>query len=280
MTIQEALLHGRRELSFSPSPALEARLLLQHVLGSNHGYLIAHGQQLLTPAQEARFRQLLLRAKAQEPIPYLIGRAPFYGLNFVVAPAVLIPRPETELLLETAVAWASCAGRSNPHIVDVGTGSGCVAILLARLLPGARIEATDISAAALEIAQTNARHHQVNERIQYYQGDLLEPVTGRPDLVVANLPYIADDEWAVVDDAVKWYEPGVALQGGPDGLDLIRRLLAQASEKLNTGGAIMLEIGWHQGPAVCHLAHTHFPFARVDLLADFAGRDRVITISY
>jgi release factor glutamine methyltransferase len=280
MIIREALIHGRRQLSFSPSPALDARLLLQHVLGSDHSYLIIHEQQSLTPDQEAHFRELLHRAAGQEPIPYLIGQAPFYGLDFAVSPAVLIPRPETELLLETAVQWATQAGRPNPHIVDVGTGSGCLVILLARQLPEAKVEATDISAAALEIARANAQRYQLETRIHFHQGHLLEPVIGRPDLVVANLPYIADDEWTVVDDAVKWYEPGVALRGGPDGLDLIRQLLAQAAGKVNTGGAIMLEIGWHQGRAACRLAQSYFPLAQVELLPDFAGRDRVVRVSY
>ncbi|MCI0396289.1 MAG: peptide chain release factor N(5)-glutamine methyltransferase [Chloroflexi bacterium] len=276
MTIQEALAFGRQQLTASPSPALDARLLLEHVLQVEHAYLVAHGDDPLTAAQEQDYRTLVDRAARRKPIPYLVGQAPFYGLAFAVSPAVLIPRPETELLLEAALGWAR--QRAAVYIVDVGTGSGCIAISLARQLPAARIEATDISPSALKMARRNAQTHGVAGRILFHHGELLEPVAGRPDLIVANLPYVTDHEWTELDDGVKWYEPDVALRGGPDGLDVIRQLLGQAQSRLAGGGAIFLEIGWQQGPAMDQLAQSHFPSARVTITPDYAGHDRIVGI--
>ena len=275
MTIQEALAFGRSHLHTSPTPDLDARLLLQHVLQVDHSVLIAHGEAPLTAAQEIQYRQLVERAQRHEPIPYLTGSAPFCGLDFSVSPAVLIPRPETEQLVEAALAWARL--RQPLTVVDVGTGSGCIAVCLALHLPRAHVEATDISADALAIARGNAGRY-VPGRIHFHHGHLLEPVSLSPDLIVANLPYVTDAEWTMLDDGVKWYEPTVALQGGADGLDLIRQLLHQAKPKLNPGGAIFLEIGWQQGPAAQHLAQTYFPEAQVDVFPDFAGHDRLVVI--
>ena len=280
MSIQQALVDGRRQLAGSPSPALDARLLLQHVLQRSHSYLIAHSDNLLTNSQLDSYHSLLKRAAGREPIPYLIGSAPFTGRDFVVSPAVLIPRPETEQLVETAVAWARdiVAKKGELRVVDVGTGSGCVAITMALQLPSARIEATDISTTTLEVAGHNAASHGVTDRVHFHQGSLLEPVSGRIDLIVANLPYITDHEWTTLDDGVKWYEPDIALRGGSDGLDHIRLLLNQATRRLAPGGAIFLEIGWQQGPAVQHLAQSHFPRAQVKVLPDLAGIDRIVGI--
>ena len=154
ITIRQAWRDGRAQLHRSPSPALDARLLLAHVLGRDHTYLVAHDDEALTAAQAAAYDQLLARAAADEPVPYLIGRAPFYGQEFVVSPAVLIPRPETEQLVEAALVWGR--GRGPLRAVDVGTGSGCIAVTLARHWPEAAIVAVDMSAAALAVAQANA----------------------------------------------------------------------------------------------------------------------------
>lgn len=276
MTISEALAYGRQQLHQSDSPALDARLLLEYVLQASHSYLVAHSEALLPAEQEQHYRQLLARAARREPIPYLTGRAPFYGRDFIVTPAVLIPRPETELLVEAAAAWAG--QRPALHLVDVGTGSGCIAVTLARLLPEASVDATDISAEALAVARRNAEQHGVAARIHFHQGHLLEPIGERPDLIVANLPYIADTEWTAVDDTVKWYEPAVALRGGPDGLAQIRALLAQATTRLAPAGAIFLEIGWQQGQAAQEMAQAYFPAAQVQVKADYAGHDRLVVV--
>lgn len=276
MTIADALAWAGDQLGPSPTANVDARILLQHVLQRSRASLIAHGDQPLTPDQQARFEALVGRAVKREPVPYLVGSAPFYGLDFVVTPAVLIPRPETELLVEAAVRWAQ--GRPGLVVVDVGTGSGCIAVTLARELPGARILATDISAAALQVARQNAAKHSVAGRVEFYQGSLLEPVTAAPDLVVSNLPYIGDAEWTELDGGVKWYEPELALRGGPTGLELIERLLQEAKVCLRSGAALFLELGWRQGAAAQQLAQETFPQARIELLPDYAGHDRLLVI--
>ncbi len=277
MIIQEAIAFGRKQLTHSPSPALDARLLLEFVLDKEHSFLIAHGDETLTAEQEQTYRQLIDRAAQQEPIPYLTGRAPFFGRLFHVSPAVLIPRPETEQLVESALAWAN--GKRGPTIVDVGTGSGCIAISLAKTLSEAEVTAVDISEAALKIARQNAETHQVAEQIRFHQGHLLQPINRTPDLIVANLPYITDTEWTALADGVKSYEPTSALRGGRSGLDFIEQLLIQAQEKLAPSGAIFLEIGWKQGPAALELAQSQFPSKQVGLLVDLAGNDRIISIT-
>lgn len=276
MTIREALRWARERLRASPTPHEDARVLLQHVLDVEHTHVAANPQRTLSAEQEERFRAHVLRAEELEPIPYITGEAAFYGLEFAVTPAVLIPRPETELLVDEAVAWAK--KRPAPLIVDVGTGSGCIAVLLARRLPLARLLAVDVSQSALAIARRNMERHGVAQRIDLRQTTLLEGIDEPVDLIVANLPYITDAEWTVLDDAVKWYEPVTALRGGPDGLDLIRRLLRQAKTQLRPGGAIFLEIGWRQGDAARDMAQTFFPEAQITVKLDYAGRDRLVAI--
>ncbi|MBP6016805.1 MAG: peptide chain release factor N(5)-glutamine methyltransferase [Candidatus Promineofilum sp.] len=275
MTIGDALRHGRAQLYHSPSPALDARLLLAHVLRRDHAYLVAHSDETLGPAVVAGYEQLLARAAAGEPIPYLTGHAPFMGLDFAVSPAVLIPRPETEQLVETAVAWGKEQGPIR--IVDVGTGSGCIAVSLAQRLPAAEVIAVDLSTAALAVATTNAARHAPG-RIDFVQADLLSALAPGFDLIAANLPYIAGHEWPTLPIGVKSYEPRVALWGGSDGLDLIRGLIPQAAGRLRPGGLALLEIGWRQGEAVASLARKSFPEAEVRVLSDFAGHDRLVMI--
>lgn len=276
MTIAGALAWAVRQLGLSPSATVDARLLLQHVLQIPYAHLISHGDDELTEAQHRRYQDLVIRAAQHEPVPYLTGSAPFYGLEFAVTPDVLIPRPETELLVEAALNWAR--SRTTLRVVDVGTGSGCIAITLARQLSAATIVAVDVSASALAIARQNAVRHGVAHRITFIKGSLLEPVGLQPDLIVANLPYVADDEWTELEGGVKWYEPAVALRGGPTGLEQVGRLLLQAQLRLQPEGALFLEIGWRQGAAARALAQGQFPQAQIELLRDYGGHDRVLTI--
>ncbi len=276
MIIADALAWACAQLGPSSTANVDARLLLQHVLQRSRASLIAHGDEPLTPDQQARLEALVGRAALREPVPYLVGSAPFYGLDFVVTPAVLIPRPETELLVEAALQWAR--RRPGLVVVDVGTGSGCIAVTLARELPTARILATDVSAEALVVARQNATRHGVESRIEFYEGSLLAPLPVAPDLVVANLPYIGDAEWTALDRGVKWYEPELALRGGPTGLELIERLLQEAKGCLRADAALFLELGWRQGAAAQQLAQETFPQARIELLTDYAGHDRVMAI--
>jgi release factor glutamine methyltransferase len=276
MNIKEAWDYGRSSLTqASVASDLDARLLLEFVLEVNHSFLIAHADQQLTGAQWQQYHQLIERAQQKEPIPYLTNTAAFWGLDFYVNPAVLIPRPETEQLVELALDWAK--GKTGLSVVDVGTGSGCVAVTLAFHLPQAIIKAVDISDEALSVARKNAAKH-VPRRVQFYQGNLLEPLPTPVDLIVANLPYIAQHEWTLVDDAVKWYEPTIALEGGSSGLDLISEMLKQSKSRLRPHGAIFLEIGWQQGPALKQLARRCYPAADIAVVADYAGHDRIVSI--
>ena len=274
-TIREAWRLGRARLQDSSSPALDARLLLEHVLQRDHAYLIAHNDEQLTAEALNDYRLLLDRAVAGEPIPYLIGHAPFLGLEFVVSPAVLIPRPETEQLVETAVAWGR--EREPLRIADVGTGSGCIAVGLARHLPEAVVFAVDVSADALAVAQANTTLHAAG-RVHLVRGNLLDAFGPGIDLIAANLPYVAGEDWPELAVGVKSFEPALALDGGADGLALIRALLPEAAGRLRPGGLVLLEIGWRQGQAVAALAEAAFPGAIIEVRPDFAGHDRIVSI--
>ncbi len=274
----QALAWARAVLIATPeSELLDAPLLLAHVLGLTRAQLIAHPELTLTTEQAATFRALIVRRAAGEPVAYLTGARAFYDSTFHVTPDVLIPRPETEHLIAQALSWAR--GRSALRIVDVGTGSGAIAVTLAAHLPDAHVWAVDVSAAALAVARENAANNGVAGRVTCVQGDLLAPILGarlRADLVAANLPYIA---CADLDDlAVSRWEPRLALDGGPDGLDLIRRLLVDVPRVLAPDGLLLLEIGAEQGAAVCALARQTLPGAAVRLIADYAGLDRVVSV--
>ena len=275
MTIDEALAYGRAQLANSPTPRIDARILLEHLLQRPYSYLLAHGDKKLTAAQWADYKRLAARARQGQPIPYITGQAPFFDFMVRVNTAVLIPRPETEELVTQVVQYAQTL--PAPRIADVGTGSGCIAIALARQLPQARIEAVDVSAGALDVARANM-FRLAPGRIRLYEGDLLQPLPSPPHIVVANLPYISESEWTLLDDRVKLHEPSLALKGGVDGLDLVRRLLQQAVNKLGPHSAIFLEIGWRQGEAAAQLARDRFPAAAIQLLPDLAGRDRILIV--
>jgi release factor glutamine methyltransferase len=277
-TIQTLLAPAVRQLKTagSPTPVLDAQLWLAHVCGLSRAQLLARPERSVTPEQAAQFGEGLARLAAGEPLPYLTGQAEFYGLTFHVTPATLIPRPETEHLVEAALAFGR--GRADLVVADVGTGSGCIVVTLAVHLPAAHLYAIDASPAALAVAARNAAHHNVAERITFLQGHLLAPLPERVHLIAANLPYVADDEWDDLPAGVREYEPAGALRGGKQGLDLIDRLLREAPAVLHPGGAVLLEIGAAQGPAALALARSHIPGADVQLQADYAGRDRLLVV--
>lgn len=255
------------------SPRLDAELLLAHVLGEERARLLAHPERALTAAEWERFAALLARRRVREPLAYILGHREFYGFDFVVDQRVLIPRPETELLVEQTLDWVQARWRGNAlTVADVGTGSGCVAVALAVHLPQALIYALDASAGALEVAAANVARHGVEGQVRLLLGNLLEPLPERVGVIVANLPYVRSDELATLEPEVRDYEPRAALDGGPDGLGPMRRLLAQAPTHLRLGGAIFLEIGAGQGKAASELARRHFPQASVDVLPDYAGQ--------
>jgi release factor glutamine methyltransferase len=277
--VGEAAAWARAQLSgVSDSAGLDAQLLLLHVLGIDRAALIAHPERALSPAQADAYRQLVERRAEGKPLPYLIGRWPFFDVELIVTPAVLIPRPETEHLVEAALTWIKKQAGPGPlRLTDVGTGSGAIIISLLKHLPGAAGWAIDCSSAALEVARQNAARYDLDHQIEFIQGDLLSPLVDRgrrADLIAANLPYVSHDDLK----AIAHHEPRLALDGGPDGLDLIRRLLDQAPTVLARPGLLLLEIGAGQGERVCALAQRAFPAARVQLMADYAGHDRVVLV--
>ncbi len=266
MTIGEALGAARGQID-----SLDAQVLLGAALGMDRATLLAHPEAALTPEQAARFGGWVARCAAGEPVAYLLGRRAFYDRDFVVTPDVLIPRPETELLLEQVLARAD----RELVVVDVGTGSGALAITLAALRPQMTVYATDISPAALAVARENAARQQAT--VTFYEGDLLAPLIERGikvDLVMANLPYIPSGDLPGL--AVSRYEPTLALDGGADGLDLIRRLLAQIPQTVNPGAVILLEIGAGQGAAALALVERTLTPKTARVILDYAGLDRIV----
>jgi release factor glutamine methyltransferase len=274
-TIGEALEYGRNRAN-EHLTSTTAQALLAHVIGRGRVWLLAHREEPLPPEDAQHFADLIARAAQGEPLAHLVGEREFYGLPFCVTPDVLIPRPETESLVDVVLDWAKEKGIAAPRLVDVGTGSGAIAITLALKLPAARVSAVEISWAALSIARQNAIRHGVANRVGFVLGDLLDPVTGPFDVIAANLPYINAEELSALE--VGRWEPRVALNGGEDGLHLIRRMLEQVPGRLAPGGLIVLEMGYDQGDRVVDLCRCAFPGARVEKLADLAGLDRIVKV--
>lgn len=250
-------------------------VLLSHVLKQPQTWILAHPEAELSTTQLTELTALVARLKQGEPLPYLTGKQEFFGLSFEVSPAVLIPRPETELLVERALRWL----RSHPdakRAIDVGTGSGCIAISLAINAPTLQIVATDISAEALTIAQRNAIFHHVEDRIAFQEADLISPDLGQFDLICANLPYVPTSKLGEVNSLP--YEPALALDGGPDGLALIKRCLADTQAHIRAPGMLLFEIEATTGDAALALACNVFPQAKISLMPDLTGKDRLLTI--
>jgi release factor glutamine methyltransferase len=279
MLIREALAQATTRLQNESveSPRLDAELLLAHVLGVNRAALFTWPDHPLTPKELTSYRALVGRRAEREPLAYIVGHREFFGLDLAVNPYVLIPRPETELLVEHALRLARHIAVPQ-RIADVGAGSGAIAVALAVHLPEALIYALDDSPESLAVTAKNATSHSVVERIRCLHGDLLEPLPELVDLITANLPYVATAEWEELLPEIREYEPRAALDGGPDGLAPIRRLLATAASYLTLKGAILLEIGASQGLAATALARQHLPQARVQLFQDYADLDRLVVI--
>jgi len=254
-------------------------VLLTHVVGWSRASLLAYPERPLVPAQLARYRELVDDRASGYPLPYLTGMVEFYGLDIMVTPDVLIPRPDTEVLVDLALERRPARGEPTT-VVDVGTGCGCIAIALATHLPQALIYAIDISPSALAVARRNAEKHGLDERIRFIVGDLLDRRPGLVDLIVSNPPYVSADEWVALPPSIRNYEPRLALDGGADGLDVIRGLLSQSQGLLAPGGTLLIEIGATQGEAVKEIARTFFPQNGISIRAhpDLAGRDRVLEV--
>lgn len=264
------------------TPRVDAECLLASLLSSPRLHLYAAKEERLPAALCEAYRTLILRRRARVPLAYLTGMKEFWSLAFKVTPAVLIPRPETEVLVETALTRVACL--MAPVIVDVGTGSGVIAVTMAKMLPRARVYATDISEDALQVAGENARAHGVVEQIAFLQGDLVEAVrardlSGRCDLIISNPPYVATGDLGALPPEVR-YEPVEALDGGPDGLRYHRRLIRAAPALLRPGGYLALEIAPGQGSALAKSVHDRGDFTDVAVMPDLSGRQRVITGEY
>ncbi len=261
-----------------PAPRLEAERLLAHVLGVSRARLLSALREPLPATVEQAFARLVARRADGEPLAYLVGSVEFYGLEFEVTPATFVPRPETELLVD----WAIGRLRRRPsdaavRLIDVGTGCGAIAVALAKAVRWAEVIATDVSAEALAVAERNARRHGLEDRLRLVQADLLPPWPPAFDLVVANLPYVAEED-PDLEPAVARFEPAQALYGGPDGLDWIRRLLVTLPSRLVPGADVGLEIGWRQGAAALALARAFLPGGRARCRTDLAGCDRLLTV--
>lgn len=249
----------------------DAELLLMHSLKRSRAWLITHCDELLGEDLSVTYTELLDRRRKGEPIQYITGETEFYGLPFLVTPDVLIPRPETEHLVEKVIELAS--DFAAPRIVDVGTGSGAIAVALAHKLPHASITATDISLRALALAEENAKSNGAS--IRFLVGDLLAPTEGeRFEIIVSNPPYVAMSDRDSLDVEVRDYEPALALFAGEDGLEVYRRLIPAAFEALTPGGFLVLEIGYSQSPAITELL-TCSGFQQIEFVPDLQGISRV-----
>jgi release factor glutamine methyltransferase len=270
----------------SDTPELDAQVLLAHLLRKPRSWLLAHPEAAAPRGLLAVLEAAVRRLEGGEPLPYVLGAWEFFGLSFVVTPDVLIPRPETELLVERALDWLRAHPKKR-RVLDVGTGSGCIAVALAVHLPDLHVLATDISAGAIEVARSNAARLGVGGRVEFVQCDLLPCVDREPrstvhglppyDLIVANLPYIPTRTLHKL--PIYRREPTLALDGGKDGLDIVRRLLAAAPEVLARGGMMLLEIEASQGAKALSLAFDAFSEAEIHLHQDLAGRDRLMKIT-
>jgi release factor glutamine methyltransferase len=254
--------------------SLEAEILLRHVLGVSRAHLFARLEQTISPEHEEALQSALQRRLNGEPVAYILGHHEFYGLDFIVDRRVLIPRPETELLVEKAIELAG--KREMAKIADIGTGSGAIAVSLAVNMPRVTIYAVDISAPALEVAALNCRKHGVTDRIVLLQGNLLEPLPARVDLIIANLPYVKVSDLQAQPDLI--YEPPLALNGGGDGFNIIKVLCDRVGEKLQPEGCLLMEIGWGQANSVTALLKKTFPGALMEIYPDLAGIERVVSL--
>jgi len=271
-----------------PSHTLAAELLLMHALGRDRTWLYAHPEEVIRDFEVHLFTSLLARRAAGEPTQHLTGKQEFWSLEFEVTLDVLIPRPETEHVIEVALDRLAIreirAGRKQTfsgeglQIADVGTGSGCIAVALAKELPGATIQATDISSAALAVARRNATRQSVYDQIHFLESNLLDEASHLPlffDLIVSNPPYIGRREAATLMREVRDHEPEIALYGGEEGYELYAELIAQAGAKLKPGGILVLELGHNSLPAVQPLLDAH-TWTNVGVTNDLAGIPRVL----
>lgn len=288
MTRKEWIQTAQKQLeeAKSPTPRLDAEVLLAHVLQVERIQLHMYPETVITDEDNAVLEDLITRRAAGEPVAYLTGIQEFMGLTFHVSPAVLIPRPDTELLVQTMLDTLKDMHCQRPDssllAADIGTGSGCIAVSLAVLFPQLKVLAVDLSLETLAVANRNCEFHGVKDQVILLQGNALEPVrewlhhrSDKLDALISNPPYISEGEMKELAPSVAAYEPHDALAGGPDGLDFYRQITAQAPALLRSGGLLAFEIGYLQGNAVSDLMKTN-GFVQIQVLPDLAGHDRVV----
>jgi release factor glutamine methyltransferase len=282
MTLGDVLYQIRCELAKAKidRATAEAELLLCHTLGISRTQVYTEPERLLTNIEANRLRHVIQRRLLHEPTAYILRCCEFYGIEFYIDRRALIPRPETELLVEEGINFAlhhlACGKRLT--IADIGTGSGAIAVSLALALPKAKVYATDISASALEVASINRQRHKVDKQIELLQGNLLDPLPEPADMIVANLPYVRDSELQALAPEIIYFEPRLAIAGGNNGWDRIRLLLDQIPGRLHPEGCLLLEIGQGQDKTVSSMIDSHFPQAVVELVPDPSGTNRVVKI--
>ena len=275
MNVQASLeLAVPRLAARSQSATLDAQVLLAHILERSRSWIIAHPEYTLSLEAEIKYKEVVRRFEEGIPLPYILGHWEFFDLDFLVTPDVLIPRPETEHMVEASLKWLAKRAGQPTRIIDVGTGSGCIAICLAAHTKDMHVVAVDLSLAALGVAHWNILRYDLSERVFLCQTDLILPFKGPFDLICANLPY----GFGETVPAVARAEPLLAIDGGPDGLTLIRGLMEQAVTRLAPGGLMLMEIEETKGAEVKDLADKFFPAAHVEVLRDLAGRERLLRV--
>lgn len=278
MTIIQFLENAARALASSglPTPRLDAEVLLASYLEEDRTWLHIHSDREMTSVQEEGLSAWMERRRRGEPVAYIVGRKEFWSLDFAVDPRVLIPRPDTEVLVEEALKVLADCKSAQPEILDLGTGSGAIAVALASERPDARITATDLSPEALAVAAFNAQRHGVASRIALLQGDLFHPVTGKFDVIVSNPPYIAAGEYDLLPGGVRDFEPRAALLAGEEGLDFYSAILLQAADYLKPEGWLLLEIGAGQQAGLERLFRISGAYGEPAFRRDYAGCWRVV----
>lgn len=260
------------------SPRLEAEILLAHAAGLKRIALYTDHESILAEEKLIRFKELIQRRSQHEPIAYITGTQPFLSLEFYVDRSVLIPRPETEQLIEVAIDSIKRPSSPIPHflIADIGTGCGAIAVSLAKFLPNAEVIGIDSSLQAIKIAERNADRHKVSNKCRFIRGNMLQPLKEKVNLIISNPPYIPTDEIATLEADVKDWEPREALDGGKDGLDCIRKIIEEAPDHLVPKGLLFIEIGGDQGEKVRQITESPGKYEGIKIIKDLYGKERIL----
>ena len=284
MTLAEAINNAANLLSTAgiTNARLDAEVLLSHIIVKDRVWLITHRDDVLDEKLQRDFADMIQRRTRREPLQHIIGNQEFWGLVFKVSPDVLIPRPETEFIVEAALAIVQDRN-TLVRIIDLCTGSGCIAVSLAKELTAARVIATDVSEKALAVARENTRRHGVSEHIRFLLGDLFEPleeldIRGQMDIIVSNPPYVQAGVLSTLQPEVRDYEPEIALISGPEGTEMAKRIIQRAPEYLKKNGALIMEMGLGQAKALTRMVEATGAYGYSELLKDLAGIERVLIV--